>query len=72
MDASDGGRYQGAETLASAKRHLENDYAVVGITEDLEAFLFVLERMVPSFFKGALSIYEPLSEYFLCYFLQPS
>ncbi|ELU11537.1 hypothetical protein CAPTEDRAFT_215347 [Capitella teleta] len=53
-------RYIGSDALKDAKRHIENDYAIVGITEDLEAFLFVLEKTIPHFFKGALDIYEPL------------
>ena len=33
-------------------------YAVVGIQEDIETTLCVMERYVPLFFKGALDIYR--------------
>ena len=36
---------------------MEN-YLVVGVTEQLEDFLFVLEKLLPEFFTGVLDTYK--------------
>ncbi|XP_028134157.1 heparan sulfate 2-O-sulfotransferase pipe [Diabrotica virgifera virgifera] len=46
---------QGA--LERAKRAVERNYAVVGVLEDLNTTLTVLEHYVPRFFKGATDVY---------------
>lgn len=43
--------------LERAKRAVERHYAVVGILEDLNSTLTVLEHYVPRFFRGATSEY---------------
>ena len=38
-------------------KHVEENYAVVGILEEMNKTLTVLEHYVPRFFKGALNTY---------------
>lgn len=40
-----------------AKENVEKNYAVVGILEEINMTLTVLEHYVPRFFKGAKSLY---------------
>ena len=47
--------------MRKAKENVEKHYAVVGLLEDLNKTLTVLEHYVPRFFKGALDTYY--SEY---------
>ncbi|RMX54569.1 hypothetical protein pdam_00004589 [Pocillopora damicornis] len=44
--------------LRQAKINVIKNYLVVGVTEELEDFLFVLERLLPEFFSGVLNIYR--------------
>nr|CAD7604921.1 unnamed protein product [Timema genevievae] len=48
--------------LQRAKHAVERHYAVVGILEDLNSTLTVLEHYVPRFFKGASQVYWASSE----------
>ena len=43
--------------LRRAKENVEKHYAVVGVLEELNKTLTVLEHYVPRFFKGAKDIY---------------
>jgi len=43
--------------MRKAKENVERHYAVVGVLEDLNKTLTVLEHYVPRFFKGALETY---------------
>ena len=43
--------------MKKAMENVEKHYAVVGILEDLNKTLTVLEHYVPRFFKGALNTY---------------
>ena len=43
--------------MRKAKENVEKHYAVVGLLEDLNKTLTVLEHYVPRFFKGALKTY---------------
>lgn len=43
--------------LQKAKENVERNYAVVGVLEDLNTTLTVLEHYVPRFFKGAKAVY---------------
>ena len=43
--------------LETAKANIEKWYPVVGILEDLQMTLFVLEHKLPLYFKGASNIY---------------
>lgn len=39
--------------LEQAKRNLVNNYMLVGVTEEMQEFVMVLEAALPSMFKGA-------------------
>ena len=41
-----------------AKRNLVEKYLVVGVTEDLESFIEIVEWLLPKFFRGAASLYK--------------
>ncbi|KAF5288273.1 hypothetical protein FQA39_LY04041 [Lamprigera yunnana] len=43
--------------LERAKRAVDQHYAVVGVLEDLNKTLTVLEHYIPKFFKGAANVY---------------
>ena len=45
------------EALARAKRNVEQAYPVVGVLEQLDATLEVLEARLPQFFDGARDLY---------------
>ena len=53
--------------MRKAKENVEKHYAVVGVLEELNKTLTVLEHYVPRFFKGALDVYW--SEYTIYFFL---
>jgi len=44
--------------LHQAKRNLVEKYLVVGVTEDLESFIEIVEWLLPKFFRGAASLYK--------------
>ncbi|XP_071947251.1 heparan sulfate 2-O-sulfotransferase 1-like [Antedon mediterranea] len=44
--------------LQQAKYNLVTNYLVVGLTEEMEDFIAVLEATVPSMFTGALELYQ--------------
>ncbi|VDM75203.1 unnamed protein product [Strongylus vulgaris] len=48
--------------LEQAKRNLINRYLLVGVSEKMRDFIAVLERLLPRFFKGALTHFDGLSE----------
>nr|XP_014280499.1 heparan sulfate 2-O-sulfotransferase pipe [Halyomorpha halys] len=50
--------------LQRAKRAVERHYAVVGVLEDLNSTLTVLEHYIPRFFRGASKIYNEELERF--------
>jgi len=41
-----------------AKYNLVNNYLVVGMTEDLGAFIAVMEAVLPRFFTGAMELFS--------------
>ena len=43
--------------MRKAKENVEKHYAVVGVLEELNKTLTVLEHYVPRFFKGAKDVY---------------
>uniref|UniRef100_A0A1A9WGB5 Heparan sulfate 2-O-sulfotransferase pipe n=1 Tax=Glossina brevipalpis TaxID=37001 RepID=A0A1A9WGB5_9MUSC len=49
--------------LERAKHAVESQYAVVGVLEDLNTTLAVLEKYIPRFFQGVREIYETSAEY---------
>lgn len=44
--------------LDQAKYNLVNEYMLVGVTEELEDFVMMLEAALPRFFKGATDLYK--------------
>lgn len=44
--------------LRQAKINVLTSYLVVGVTEELEDFLSVLEKLLPQFFEGVVDIYK--------------
>ncbi|XP_043554654.1 heparan sulfate 2-O-sulfotransferase 1 isoform X1 [Chiloscyllium plagiosum] len=44
--------------LEQAKYNLVNEYLLVGITEELEDFIMLLEAVLPRFFRGATELYR--------------
>lgn len=52
--------------LEQAKYNLVNEYLLVGVTEELEDFIMMLEAALPRFFRGATELYRtgtrPLSK----------
>ncbi|KAG7260481.1 hypothetical protein CRUP_026391 [Coryphaenoides rupestris] len=44
--------------LERAKANLVNEYLLVGLTEELEDFVMILEAVLPRFFKGATKLYK--------------
>ena len=53
--------------MRKAKENVEKHYAVVGVLEELNKTLTVLEHYVPRFFKGALDVYW--SEFTIFFFV---
>lgn len=51
-------RVAGSEwALQMAKYNLVNQYLIVGLTEEMEDFVAVLEAVLPRYFAGALDLY---------------
>lgn len=50
--------FNSEKALNIAKRNTEEQYSVVGILEDIEGSLSVLESTVPKFFSGSQSLYR--------------
>uniref|UniRef100_A0A3Q4ATC4 Heparan sulfate 2-O-sulfotransferase 1 n=1 Tax=Mola mola TaxID=94237 RepID=A0A3Q4ATC4_MOLML len=44
--------------LEEAKYNLVNEYMLVGVTEELEDFVMMLEAALPRFFRGATELYK--------------
>ncbi|XP_016138278.1 heparan sulfate 2-O-sulfotransferase 1-like [Sinocyclocheilus grahami] len=44
--------------LEQAKYNLVNEYLLVGVTEELEDFIMMLEAALPRFFRGATELYR--------------
>lgn len=49
--------FNSAEAIEKAKRVVDEHYSVVGVLEDMNTTLTVLEHYIPKFFKGATDIY---------------
>lgn len=43
--------------MQRAKRNVDEHYAVVGILEEMDVSLQVMEKYIPRFFSGATEIY---------------
>lgn len=49
----------GSQTaLEEAKRNLIQNYLIVGVTEEINDFVSILEATLPRFFRGALKLFE--------------
>lgn len=48
-------------TVHDAIRNMQHGYAVVGLTDEFELTLALLERKLPAFFRGAVRLYSKLS-----------
>ena len=46
------------EALSNARRAVEREYSVVGILEQLNVTLTVMELLLPRWFRGATAIHE--------------
>lgn len=44
--------------MEQAKYNLINEYFLVGVTEELEDFIMLLEAALPRFFRGATELYR--------------
>lgn len=54
--------------MDQAKYNLINEYFLVGVTEELEDFIMLLEAALPRFFRGATELYRtgiPRTGFFL-------
>ena len=66
--------YSGLNTevaLRKAKENVEKHYAVVGVLEELNKTLTVMEHYIPRFFKGAKDVYWSKCEILCRQFLIP-
>lgn len=57
--------------MDQAKYNLINEYFLVGVTEELEDFIMLLEAALPRFFRGATDLYRT-GMYMIDLVLQPS
>ena len=51
--------------LKRAKRAVREKYLVVGLTEDLPAFMDTLSLLLPHFFKNASAVYRQAGKSYL-------
>lgn len=51
-------REPGLWALERAKQNVLENYLIVGILEELEDVLLMLERLLPHYFSGVLNIYK--------------
>lgn len=59
-------RIPGSEwALGQAKRNLAEHYLLVGVTEELQDFIALLEAALPQYFRGATSLF--IEGEFKCY-----
>jgi dermatan/chondrotin sulfate uronyl 2-O-sulfotransferase UST len=52
------GNSHSLNALQVAKKHIEEEYSVVGIVEDLANTLLLLEHYIPGYFKGTSDIHS--------------
>lgn len=46
--------------MEKAIKHVEENYAVVGVLEELDMTMTVLENYLPKYFKGASQVFKGL------------
>lgn len=54
--------------LERAKQNVLENYLLVGILEELEDVLLLLERLLPHYFTGVLNIYKSPGRLIKCLF----
>lgn len=59
-------REPGVWALERAKQNVLENYLLVGVLEELEDVLLLLERLLPHYFTGVLNIYKSPGRYYLC------
>ena len=57
------------KALNQAVYNVVNNYAVVGVLEQLADFYWTLEQLMPQFFKGILSVYNDSKSPCLCAYM---
>lgn len=60
-------REPGVWALERAKQNVLENYLLVGILEELEDVLLLLERLLPHYFTGVLNIYKSPGMYACCW-----
>ncbi len=50
------------DMLSRAKHIVQNKYLVVGLTEDIPAFMEILEVFMPHFFRNATQIFREMGK----------
>lgn len=61
-------REPGVWALERAKQNVLENYLLVGILEELEDVLLLLERLLPHYFTGVLNIYKSPGRFIKCLF----
>ncbi|ELU09623.1 hypothetical protein CAPTEDRAFT_189619, partial [Capitella teleta] len=49
------------DALERAKANIVSNYAVIGLTEDMETFTRVLENVIPKYFRGMTDLYRQMA-----------
>lgn len=60
-------REPGVWALERAKQNVLENYLLVGILEELEDVLLLLERLLPHYFTGVLNIYKSPGRLIKCF-----
>ncbi len=59
--------FNGEWAMQKAKQNVEKYYSVVGVLEEMDVTLKVLEKYIPRFFTGASQVYYGKYFLLLCY-----
>ena len=49
-------------SLELAKKHIEDNYLLIGLTEEFDATVKLLEKMLPDYFEGASEVWKQIRE----------
>ncbi|ELU09621.1 hypothetical protein CAPTEDRAFT_189618 [Capitella teleta] len=63
------------DALERAKANVVSNYAVIGLTEDMETFTRVLENVIPKYFRGMTDLYRQMASTVVnvaCFLLSPT
>ena len=50
------------ERVEMAKRHIDEEYEFIGMAEEFERTILLLEWMLPNYFKGASAVWKGISK----------